>query len=429
MPPAGAIELELTGPGITMRLSTLQFFDNSLKGILDNQSRLFDLQKQIASGKRIETPADDPIASAQTLLVDQQVVRYQQYSNNADVAEGRLRMEEAALDGLQDAIQRVRELTVQAGSGAMAPDDRKNIAVEMKQRLEQLVALANSTDANDQFIFGGFQSGVQPIVKGNAGGYLYQGDNGQLLIKIADSIDVAVSDSGQGLFMDMDEPLNFLASPNTGNTGTVTIDRQVVIDQKKFDAFYPDGATITFDTTGATPTFTVTRTSDNAVISGGNPAAPLVNISYLPGQTIEFEGISLQISGTPANGDTIDITSLPAQKLDMFSAIENLAAGLESTQDSLELGEVISDGLNSLDNALENILNTRAQVGSRLNVIEEAQTNNENMELLGRELLSELEDLDYADAVSRLSLQSFVLEATQRTFSQINNLSLFNFIR
>ena len=412
-----------------MRLSTQQFFLTSLRGVLDNQSRLNDLQKQVASGKRIETPADDPIASAQILSVNQQLARTQQYASNAAIAEGRLRLEESSLDGMEEAIQRIRQLTVQSGDGAMTLDDRQTIAIEIKQRLEQLVALANTRDSNDQFIFGGFQSGTQPIVASGTGGYNFQGDAGQLFIKIADSIDVAVSDSGQGLFMDMDQPLNFGASPNVGNSGTLAVDNQAVINQKLFDEFHPDGATITFDTTGPVPTYTVTRVSDTSVISGGNPSAPLLNVPYSPDEGIEFEGVRVDLSGTPGNGDTIDLVSLPKQKQDMFTAIETLMLGLEGTTNNVTLGELVSDGLNSLDNALDNLLETRAKVGSRLNVIDETLKNNDNLELMGRELLSELEDLDYADAISRLSLQSFILEATQKTFTQISNLSLFNFIR
>ncbi len=412
-----------------MRLSTQQFFQSSLQGVLDNQARLNDLQQQVASGKRISTPADDPIASARILTVNQQLSRFEQYAGNAAIAEGKLRLEESALDGMEDAIQRIRQLTVQAGDGAMAAEDRRSVAVEIKQRLEQLVALANTRDANEQFIFAGFQSGTQPIVPTGTGGYNYQGDEGQLFIKVADNIDVPVSDSGQGLFMDMDEPLNFTASPNGGNTGSVAVDSQEITNQNLFDAFHPEGATITFDTTGPTPTYTVTRVSDSGVISGGYPAAPLLNIPYSPPEAIEFEGVRVELSGTPANGDTVDLTSLPPQKLDMFSAIERLVLGLEGKTSNVTIGELVSDGLTSLDSALDNVLGTRALVGSRLNVIDDALSNNDNLKLQNRKLLSELEDLDYADAVSRLSLQSFILEATQRTFTQISNLSLFNFIR
>ena len=134
-----------------MRLSTQQIFLTSLNGVLNGQSKLVDLQQQISSGKKIETPADDPIASSQVIAVNQHISLTQQYSNNASLAEGRLHFEESALNSIEDVLQRVRQLTVQAGDGALALQDRKAISVEIKQRLEQLVNLANSRDSNDYF--------------------------------------------------------------------------------------------------------------------------------------------------------------------------------------------------------------------------------------------------------------------------------------
>jgi len=416
-----------------MRLSTQQIFLTSLNGVLNGQSKLVDLQQQISSGKKIETPADDPIASSQVIAVNQHISLTQQYSNNASLAEGRLRFEESALNSIEDVLQRVRQLTIQAGDGALALQDRKTISVEIKQRLEQLVNLANSRDSNDQFIFSGFQSGQPPITKGSAGGYNYQGDEGQLFIKVADNTNVAVSDSGKSLFMDINEPLNFSATPNGGNTGTVVISDQAVLNQKNFESFHPDSATITFDTTGPVTTYTVTRVSDGGVISGGDPAAPLSNVPYVAGEALTFEGMHIELSGAPANGDTVNVTSLAAAKLDVFSAIEKLAIGLEGSAATpltqLGLSELVADSLISLDSALDNVLQTEAQIGSRLNVIDDAVAINENIKLIGQQTLSDLEDIDYADVLSKLSLQSFILEATQSSFVKITNLSLFNFLR
>lgn len=416
-----------------MRLSTQQLFFTSLNGVLNGQSRLVELQQQIASGKKFETPGDNPIASSQVIALNQQLSITEQYRNNVSAAEGRLRLEESSLKSMEEVLQQVRQLTVQAGDGALNLQDRKAISAEIKQRLEQLVSLANTRDTNDQFIFGGYQSGQAPIIKGVSGGYVYQGDEGQLFIKVADNMDVAVSDSGKSLFMDIDEPLNFSSAPNPGNTGTVVIDDQAVINQKSFEAFHPEGATITFDTTTPVITYTVTRVSDGGVISGGNPSSPLLNIPYVAGSAIEFEGITIELSGVPANGDTVDLTSLAPGKLDMFSAIEKLTIGLEGSSTApltqLELSELIADSLISLDRGLDNLVQTEAKIGGRLNVIDDATDSNESMKLISQQTLSDLQDIDYADVLSKLSLQSFVLEATQSSFVKITNLSLFNFLR
>lgn len=412
-----------------MRLSTQQFFLGGLNNILDAQKRLNTLQEQIATGKKISSPADDPIGAAQTIAINQQLSITQQYRKNAAAAESRLRIEEITLSSMDDVVKRVRELTIQSGNGALGLGDRRGIAAELQQRLEQLTGFTNTQDANGLYIFGGYQSEQRPFVQSSGGGFVYQGDEGQMFLKVADNVNVAVSDSGRNVFQDMDEPHDFGAVPNVANSGTGAVANQAVLNQKDFDAFWPEDATVTFSVIGPDTFYTVTRVSDGLVLSGGTPSGPLNNVPYNPGDTLEFAGTHIEFSGVPANGDSIDITSAPANKLGMLDAIKKLIDGLENLPNGVNLGELIADTLVSMDRAQNNILTTEAQVGARLNLVDDAVAGHENLDIISRKVLSDIEDLDYAEALSNLSQQSFLLEATQQTFARITNLSLFNFLR
>jgi flagellar hook-associated protein 3 FlgL len=68
----------------------------------------------------------------------------------------------------------------------------------------------------------------------------------------------------------------------------------------------------------------------------------------------------------------------------------------------------------------------RSQLGARLNVVENARSLSADVKLVSQEVLSELSDVDFAEAVSRLSLQTFLLEAAQQSYTTISRLSLFN---
>ncbi|MFT5794733.1 MAG: flagellar hook-associated protein 3 FlgL, partial [Saprospiraceae bacterium] len=82
--------------------------------------------------------------------------------------------------------------------------------------------------------------------------------------------------------------------------------------------------------------------------------------------------------------------------------------------------------LENLDNAQSSIQEARSRIGGRLNTLESTQNMHEDVELLSQEVLSQLQDVDFAEAVSRLSLETFILEASQQSFARIANLSLFN---
>ena len=88
--------------------------------------------------------------------------------------------------------------------------------------------------------------------------------------------------------------------------------------------------------------------------------------------------------------------------------------------------ELIANLLADLDNVQESILTTQTQIGGRLNAIETTRDFLTDSSVYTEQIRSEIQDVDYAEAVSRLSFQSFVLEAAQLSFAQVSRLSLFD---
>jgi len=156
-------------------------------------------------------------------------------------------------------------------------------------------------------------------------------------------------------------------------------------------------------------------------------------VPYTPGEAIAFEGIQLQISGTPDPDDKFTALRSPPQKLDMLGIIEQLANGLNTLGDSgvsnLQRGELVSDALLGLDNVLASVNQTVAKIGARLNTIESIEDANSEMKLFNQATLSKVEDLDFTEAISQLTQSTFVLQAAQQSYMKVSNLSLFNFIR
>lgn len=414
-----------------MRISTHQAFLSGLRGLLAGQANVTNLQEQIATGKRVDTPGDDPIAAPQIISLNRQIDQLNQYQVNADRAKYRLNLEESVLNSISNSLQRVRQLTVQAGDGTLSFDDRKGIATELRQRVDELMGLANSRGVDNEYIFAGYQANTQPFERGANGGFNYQGDEGQLFIPISSTLNIAASDSGKALFVDIPVPNDFTVA--AAGSGGASVQASAVINQSEYDAFYDNDAVITFTVSGGSTTYSVTRASDSAPISGGVPSQPLTDIPYVPGEAIQFEGIELQITGTPADTDTFTALHSNPQKLDMLGIVETLANGLESLGgggvSNLKRGELISDALLSLDNVLASVNKTTAKIGSRLNTIETVELANEEIKLFGQNALSKAEDLDYTKAISLLTQSNFVLQAAQQSYVTVNNLSLFNFIR
>ncbi len=188
-----------------MRISTAQWYRQGVGAMLDNQSALSRTQMQLSSGRRILQPADDPVGAARAMELDDYLARLEQYGRNADAAETRLRREEEVLTSMQNGLQRVRELAVQGLNDTLTPEDRRAVALEVRQQLDSLLALANETDASGEYLFSGYRTGTPPFEEDGTGGYRYRGDQGQRLLRISDSRHVAINDPGDRLFMGIDD--------------------------------------------------------------------------------------------------------------------------------------------------------------------------------------------------------------------------------
>ncbi|MCM0045735.1 MAG: flagellar hook-associated protein FlgL [Burkholderiaceae bacterium] len=186
-----------------MRISTNTLFSAGQARISELQSGLVNTQQQIATGRRILTPADDPIGASQVLNLEQGQAMNTQFAANRVNAGNALREQEGVLGSLTDLVQDIQTLLVQAGNGSLDDAQRGYLAVELNGQIDQMLALANSKDGMGNFMFSGFQVGLPAYVK-TATGAAFQGDGGQRSLQVDSSRRVTTSVSGQQIFEAID---------------------------------------------------------------------------------------------------------------------------------------------------------------------------------------------------------------------------------
>lgn len=398
-----------------IRISSQQIFSGGINRLQDLNSSLNQTQEQISTGKRVNKPSDDPVAAARILNLDQELSRIETYQRNAGLAENRLQQEESALAGSVDVIQRIRELTVQAGNGSLSPNDRKSISSEMKERIGQLANIANTRDASGEYIFSGFQGSTAAFGKDASGSWVYQGDEGQRVLEIDDGVTVPISDHGKGIYSSI--PAAVFAEGDTGNAAAARIDGIEVVDDGGLSAVSPDDITITVDTVAGTVSAVNSRTGDPLTVT---PTA------YTSGESFEVAGVQATITDA---GDGDEFTLRAGEKQSVFATIENLIDGLDNIDKSSPAGQaayddLIAASLQNLDNAQESIVQKQTEIGGRLNAVDSTKSFLEDSSVYSEDIRSQLRDVDYAEAVSNLSFQSFVLQAAQQSFAQVSQLSL-----
>jgi len=415
------------------RISSYWVFNRPVNDMMRLQSSLNRTQEQISSGQGILSPSDDPVGAARVMQLDQEIALVSQYERNITLVMARLEQEEGVLAGVTSSIQRIRELTVQAGNAALYSDsDRIAIAQEVNSRVQELFNLTNSKDGSGEYLFSGFAGDKQSFVQNPGGGYLYQGDEGVRYVQVSRNSTVAASDTGKDAFLDI--PANvpsFYSYGNSQNTGQPpgVISQGITVNQAQLTDFFPENAVITFgnelDMVPPGPNITVRNKSDGRVIEGIEQRA------YKSGDSITFAGMNVSISGNPAPGDKFLVDT--SEKQGLLITVEKLAYALENFSTASEFtavyDEAIFNSLENLDAALENVSQVRTRIGARINTTDNIANQHADNKLAAQDIRSSIGDLDYAEAVSRLQMEEFILKAAQQTFATVTKMSLFDFIR
>ncbi|WP_428826961.1 flagellar hook-associated protein FlgL [Azonexus sp. IMCC34842] len=196
-----------------MRISTSMIFNNGTNGIQNLQSDWYKLQNQMSTGRRILSPADDPIGASEALLVSQSQGVNQQFLDNQATARSQLNYVETTLGSVTDNMLSIVELASDAGNTTYSAAQRSMIAEELKQRMSSLVGLANTRDGTGLYIFSGYQSTTEPFQINTAAAagvahslgantYVnYSGDAGKTELQVSASKTMATSESGLDAFV------------------------------------------------------------------------------------------------------------------------------------------------------------------------------------------------------------------------------------
>lgn len=391
---------------VTQNLEQAQF----VTALNTLESNIAQNQSDIASGLSFTNPAQNPAAAGTVDNLDQVLSQSLQYTTNANSAQTSLNTENDALSQVQNQLQSLYSLTLEANSGTQSSQDLTAIAAQASQIQSTLLSLANTQDGNGQYIFSGFATQTQPF-NTTATGVSYSGDAGQRQAQIAAGQTVPVGDNGSAVFFTPTGNGTYSVTANTGNTGTGLIGATTVSNPTAYD-----GGTYTISFTG--------------------PAAYSVNTvppttgTYTPGQAIAFKGLQISLSGQPATGDSFQVA--PSTNQNIFTTVQNLVAtlqaGIPAQGGQTQLSNSLTGAINTLNQALSHTSTLQASVGARLNTITTQLSVSTSQQTQLQTSISSLQSLDYASAITTLDSENTQLSAAMQAFTLTQGLSLFKYI-
>ena len=427
-----------------MRISTSQIYDSGVASLQRGQSALYKLQNQLSSAKRVLTPEDDPVAAAQALIVTQSKDVNAQHTDNQGTASSQLGLVDSQLSSLVDLLQNVRESVVKAGNtGTLGNSDRNAIATEMESRLSEMLGIANSQNGAGDYLFSGYKGATLPFsLDASTSSYQYSGDDGQRLLQVSSSRQMAVNVAGSDVFMNARGGNGTFVTATGGNLGgginkgTATVDAGSVVDQQKWalavnDASAGQPLEIRFSVVAGVTTYGIYDPVSNAT------SVPVPN-TYTPGMAIQLKtfagvdfGSQVVVNGQPQDGDRFTIK--PSSGQSMFQTMQSLIGILRSpvgtaSYSTTEYTNALGAQLTNLDQAFANVGRVQATVGSQMKELDSLVNTSSDLDIQYQTTLTDLVGLDYYKALSDFTMQKTALEAAQKSFVEISGLSLFNYL-
>jgi flagellar hook-associated protein 3 FlgL len=396
---------------VTQGMEQAQF----LTALNQLESSISTTQNGISSGLAFTTASQNPVGAGLVAGYNQVLAQSQQYTTNGNSATESLNTEDGALTQLQNQLQSLRDLALEANNATESPSDLSAIATQVQQIQGSILAVANTQDGAGNYIFAGYSTQTQPFAQ-TATGATYSGDQGQRQVQIGAGQTVVIGDNGDLVFNQVKTGNGtFNVTPAGANSGSGLIGATAVTDPADYVA---GDYSINFTAPDA---YQVVNSVGTVVTSG----------SYTSGQAITFAGMQVTLSGEPATGDSFAVA--PSTDQSVFTTVQNLANALQQTTSTAagkaQLNNSIAAAIDGIDQALDNTQTVQSSVGARLNTITTAQTVATTQQTQLQQSITNIQGLDYASAITNLDSQNTTLSAAMEAYTQTEGLSLFKYLQ
>ena len=180
-----------------MRISTQMMYDQNMRSVTSSQAEWLKSGEQMSTGKRVVNASDDPVAAAQAVVLSQAQAQNSQYATARGFAYQRVALEDSVLGNVATVISSAQSTLIQANTGVLADSDRASLATQLQGIRDQLMNLANTSDGNGRYIFGGFKT-EDPSFDPATG--VYQGGTNAVTQQVDAARSMVIGHTGKQIF-------------------------------------------------------------------------------------------------------------------------------------------------------------------------------------------------------------------------------------
>ena len=407
-----------------MRIATAYSFSQVVDNLDQRQVDLSNAENVLTTGKKVNQPSDDPVAAAAGQRAASAISRTNADKTALDAAQSNMTLIESNLGSATSLIQSAQQDLVQAGNGSLSTSDRQTLAQQLSSLRSQLLSVANAQNGNGGYLFGGKGSASQPFVDSPSGVQFV----GQAGVQQTNSIaQLDLTADGQQIFLQGKTGNGvFTTSAASTNTGSAWVDSGSVSNPSQLPYPATAGTTppsynIQFQVSGGTTTYSVVDGSGN-VLSSNQP--------YTAGQGIAIPGMgmSVDISGTPGNGDSFSVGQ-STNSLNVFSALSNAISVLnDPNANAGQVSQAVNTGLTNMGSALNSISSARSEAGQALSTMQTLTSTIQTDLQQEQSAESNATDADMVQAISKFQNLQTGFQAALQSYASVQKLTLFQYL-
>lgn len=413
------------------------FYNSFLTGLSNQESQIATLQQEIASGSTVQNAAQNPGAYETAAFANDQINQLNNASTTQGVIQTRLGAANSAYGSMASLFDNVQSI-VEEGLNATTNSQNLNaMSGQVQSAYQQLMSLGNTQLPDGSYLFGGTRSNIPPFQidsSGNTpGGVSYFGDSGQSMANITATTAVNTLVNGTVLTSTLNGDGTSDIQAYSRNAGTAQVLQQGISNNSSASAFQSGSNNIVISfavgSDGQT-TYTATQKPQSGSGAGTVLATGPINTTSGSDNDVVVDGMNLQITGAPHDGDSFTIS--PAKPQTAFTLLQNIATALSASRSTpaqvAQTNQILNQSLAELGQYQQSITVAQAQNGVTLQALTNAQTSTSAQKMTAQATVSNATAVNMPAAITALNQTMTAVEASMKTFAEAQSLSLFKYL-
>lgn len=394
------------------RISSFHNYQAVQNDIRRQETKVHHNQAQLASGKKLLQPSDNPLATHYIQNVAQQEEQLKQYLDAIVLVRNRLEHQEVIISNAEDFADDAKRTVMEMINGSLSSGDREARRRELEELSNNVLNLANVQDEAGNYIFAGTKPKGQPFFRDKEGNVTYSGDDYQRKMRISNSMEMPFNNPGSKVFMEIDNPLgNYDPTYQLQEASELLLERATNTNPDDNSSYK-----VTFVDMGNN-TFGYQLEQNGGVVQSGE---------FDPQKGIKYEGLTIHVKGQITKGDSIELNR--KDSFNIFETFKNAAKASEGSVSDISNTAKLHQYTAEFQAAFTRLNKVRTDLGARMSTLDLQEQQHEDFKISLAKSKSKFEDLDYAEAVIDFNENTRALQASQQAFGKTKDLTLFNYI-